>query len=289
MADMEIPFANWSTVDLEYTVAWSKITCWRPMYFAHVFWCYIISLSGIACMVSRMHPSLHKFHAWSGRVYVISMIWATATSLLIHNTGLPPAVLISFVWVLGGMCLAWILIIIHRDNLNSKALALAGEALRTGEASADAEGGMPALVAAQKRKISGRKTACQRVFSLKALHGALMFMSWLNIFGRIFASDQSGDFTCHTQPYFKPGYQDYDQFTEVPVEDPNYSALPWAKTGLLGWGLALSVGPLALSYLVGALWAVVAVCACPKKQAKDSKFVGDGQQQGSGRKGDAAA
>lgn len=32
------------------------------------------------------------------------------TSLIIHNSGLPAATLISFIWVLGGMCVAWILV-----------------------------------------------------------------------------------------------------------------------------------------------------------------------------------
>ena len=45
----------------------------------------------------------------------------------------------------------------------------------------------------------------QRIFSLKAFHGIFMFMSWINITGRIFASNQSGDFECYTYPIYKFG------------------------------------------------------------------------------------
>lgn len=55
-------------------------------------------------------------------------------------------------------------------------------------------------VAAEKGRIAASKTFKQRLFSIKAAHGIIMFVSWINIAGRIFASDQSGDFTCHTYP-----------------------------------------------------------------------------------------
>jgi hypothetical protein len=38
----------------------------------------------------------------------------------------------------------------------------------------------------------------------------------------------------------------------VPTQDPGYDRLPWAKTGLIGWGAALLLGPLLGSLLVGA-------------------------------------
>lgn len=278
MAAVLPDFYNWSTDDLTYTVSYSKISCWRPMYFAHVFWCYVIALSGIFCMVSRVHPVLHKFHAWSGRIYIISMLWATATSLLIHNTGLPAAVLVSFIICLGGMCLAWILILIHRDQLNQKALARASLTLSKHFDPGSVD--LALLVESEKKGIVAELTVWQRVFSLKALHGAIMFTSWINIFGRIMASDQSGSFTCHTQPYYKPGYQEYTEFTMVPAADSGFDRLPWAKTGLLGWGLALSVGPLAASYVLGAIWAGVGVCCARKKTLKDSRVTADAPSEG---------
>jgi hypothetical protein len=63
------------------------------------------------------------------------------------------------------------------------------------KASGGISGDLGAMIAAEKGRIAAAKTFQQRLFSLKALHGILMFTSWINIAGRIFASDQSGDFT----------------------------------------------------------------------------------------------
>jgi len=72
------------------------------MYFVHVVFCYLIFISGILAMVTRLVPAFKWTHAWFGRAYIISMLWATASSLVIHNTGLPASTLISFIWALGG-------------------------------------------------------------------------------------------------------------------------------------------------------------------------------------------
>ena len=90
------------------------------------------------------------------------------------------------------------------------------------------------LLVEQKIKIAGNKTFKQRVISLKALHGLVMFISWFNIVGRIFASDQSGDFTCHTYPVYKPVNSPDGDFsgkplTFVPERNPKYDRLPWAN------------------------------------------------------------
>lgn len=146
-----------------------------------------------------MWPRLHAAHAWLGRFYIVTLIWCTGTSLIIHNTGLPPAVLISFVWVLGGVTLAWALICVHTAGMDRKAAAAAGERLEAeGLAAAAAPGGLPALLAAERARLAAGKTFAQRAFSLKAAHGALMFVAWFNVVGRIFATPGLGDFTCYT-------------------------------------------------------------------------------------------
>jgi len=261
--------ANWSTNDLTYTASYSKISCLESFYYAHVIACYFIALSGIACMVTRIHPILHPYHAWSGRIYVLSMLWSTATSLLIHNTGLPLGVLLSFAFVLVGMTVAWVLIIFHRDMLQNQAMTNVSVKLAAGHVDTKTKS-LETLVREEKGHIASRKTCAQRLFSLKAAHGALMFVSWLNIFGRIFASDQSGDFTCHTQPYFKAEYTTSGMPEPVPVADPNFERLPWARTGLLGWGFALSAGPLLAGYIFGGIWAAIVSCRSNSKQDRDS-------------------
>ena len=250
-------FANWSDDDLAYTVSWSKMSCWTPMYFAHIFFCYIIVIAAFGCFITRMHSKLTPYHAWFGRVYIMSMYWTTATSMLIHNTGLPIGVLISFLWVLGGMTLAWILICIHRDCMEKAATKRVSERLAAGDPLLKGRP-LDELILEAKGEIAAEKTILQRIFSLKASHGALMFMSFMNIFGRIFASDQSGGFTCHTHPYYKGAYTASGLPEPVPVVAPDYEKTPWGAMGLLGWGLALSIGPLAAAWIFGSVWACIA-------------------------------
>ena len=140
-----------STIELDYTFQDSKLSCWKPFYTAHMIFAYLIFLSGIACMLTRLWTRLHWYHSWLGKLYIMSMLWGTATSLLIHNTGLPIGVLYSFLWVLLGLCFGWLAISIHQK-------------IRF------------------KRKRVENPTITQhimsRIFTLKALHGTLFFVSW---------------------------------------------------------------------------------------------------------------
>eukprot|EP00879_Flechtneria_rotunda_P032777 GHRR01036121.1.p1 GENE.GHRR01036121.1~~GHRR01036121.1.p1 ORF type:complete len:137 (-),score=32.68 GHRR01036121.1:238-648(-) len=94
--------------------------------------------------------------------------------------------------------------------------------------------------------------------------GMIMFTSWINVAGRIFATRLTSDFTCHTYPVYKP--MNTTQFagaeaplTLVPTDDPDYDKAPWAKMGIAAWGVAMSIGPLAGAALVGAVFSYVAV------------------------------
>ena len=65
----------------------------------HIIFAYLVVLSGIACFVTRLHPATRPWHALLGRTYIVCMLWCMATSLLIHNSGLPIAVCINFLFV----------------------------------------------------------------------------------------------------------------------------------------------------------------------------------------------
>jgi hypothetical protein len=249
-----------------YTYHYDKLSCLRDVYFAHVAFAYLVAIFGFAAMVSRLWERAKATHAWFGRLYIISMLWCTATSLLIHNTGLPIAVLWSFLWVLCGMTLGWFAIVVHKGKMRLLVMETLTEKLQDTNG---LQGSMLVLTANVQRTIECEKTFSQRFFSLKALHGSLMFVSWINIFGRIFASNQSGDFTCYTYPIYKP-LDAIDGLNNktcdlVPIHDPNYERLPWAKTTITGWALILSVGPLLLSAFVGAVWSFVVT----KKETKN--------------------
>lgn len=243
--------------DYSYTYHYSKYSCSTDFYFIHVVFCYIIFLSGLGAFITRLHSKMKPAHQWFGRVYILSMLYATATSLLIHNTGLPLAVLYSFAICIGGLTLAWILILLHKSWLNNLALKNLYEKFKKLILSVNSK---PLIehINEEKTQILGKRNACQRLFSYKAFHGALMFMSWINITGRIFASDQSGDFQCYTYPIYKVGNetslnQSIIEFDIVPEIDPNYDRLPWAHIENW-WAVIFSVGILAVALIFGAIW-----------------------------------
>ena len=92
------------------------------------------------------------------------------------------------------------------------------------------------------------------------------FTSWINIAGRVVNSDQGGNFSCHTYPVFKPidakvsGGNEFKganaPLTFVPTHNPNFSRQPWAKIGLMGWGIALSIGPLLGSAAIALVYSI---------------------------------
>lgn len=43
----------------------------------------------------------------------------------------------------------------------------------------------------------------------------------------------------------------------MPARDPAYTRLPWARTGVVGWGAALLLGPLVGAIAVGAAWSFI--------------------------------
>ena len=257
--------------DYSYTYHYSKYSCSTDFYFVHVVFCYIIFLSGLGAFITRLHSKMKPAHQWFGRVYILSMLYATATSLLIHNTGLPLAVLYSFAICIGGLTLAWILILLHKSWLNDLALKNLYEKFKKLILSVNSK---PLIehINEEKTQILGKRNACQRLFSYKAFHGARMFMSWINITGRIFASDQSGDFQCYTYPIYKVGNetslnQSIIEFDIVPEIDPNYDRLPWAHIENW-WAVIFSVGILAVALIFGAIWSCSAVAIETSKRVK---------------------
>jgi hypothetical protein len=242
---------------LDYTYSLDRLSCVREIYFLHIMFAYLVFLTGLFCLLSRLLPFLHKWHAFSGRLYILSMIWCMGSSLLVHNVGLPVGVLVSFFIVLVGLTLGWGCVKLHQAHVQEEVMKRVVEKMVAHEG----VGELAKVVHETRREILTERTVAERLISYKAAHGALMFMSWINIAGRIFASNQSGDFTCYTYPVYKQ--LDSAKFdglnktlTYVPIEDASYGSMPWAAS-LAGWGIGLSIGPLVGAFAVGA---VVAQC-----------------------------
>ncbi len=215
-----------TTLDPNFTYHWDKISCMKGAYFAHVVFSYLILFSGIGCFLTRIVPPQYKYlHLWFGRAYWMSMLWCTATSLVIHNSGLPPAVLLSFIWVLSFMCIGWVAANFHQMAMEKQAMAnVQAQINATG-----LRGDLRQMIAEEKGRIIKNRTFMQRFFSWKTFHGVVMFTSWINIAGRIPVSNQTGNFTCHTYPVWKTlntthgGDHLADGGTLLPFHDPKYN------------------------------------------------------------------
>lgn len=232
-------------------------------------------------MVTRLVPPRFKYmHSWLGRVYILSMLWSTCTSLLMNNTGLPLSTLISFAAVMGGLSIGWIVIIFHKQNVEKAAQSIVQEKLRNSTRKSTDNINLAELMSEAKMEVVESKTFFQRFFSLKALHGILFFVSWMQIAGRIFNSNQSGDFTCHTYPVYKPidvpqvPEGAMDELTLVPVHDPDWESLPWSG-GVVRWTLSIIFGSMFAAIAVGAVLSYYWARKAQKKREGDVVEAGD--------------
>ncbi|KAJ3038562.1 hypothetical protein HDV00_000492 [Rhizophlyctis rosea] len=244
-------FPGNSTQTFEYSYHKSSLSCWEPFYYAHVTFAYLITISGILAMLTRvLPPRFRAYHLYFGRAYILFMLWGTATSLLIHNTGLPIGVIWSFCWVLNGLSIGYIAITIHQQ----KRKAAAAQALAAGT---------PPPPTSTKR-VSKPIIILHRMLSWKTLHGCVMFVSWINIAGRTFITKVTRDFQCYTYPAYKPLTSKHYTYVEgsgiewVAQEDPMYGRLPWAyKEG--SWAATMLFGPLFGAVVVGLIYLFITV------------------------------
>ena len=183
--------------------------------------------------------------------------------MIIHNSGLPPWVLYLFLYVNIAMGVGWFVIKAHQSEMDTKAIAHVQEQLRTSNQTKGEN--LQQMINAAKGKIAGKKNCKERFFSKKAAHGIIMVVSWCCIAGRIPASDQSGNFTCHTYPMYKPinatqyktnGYNLAAlPWQALPLEDIKWLGKPWDASGSFGghsgWTVFLLVLFLVISVFVG--------------------------------------
>jgi hypothetical protein len=257
-----------------YTYSNDKYSCIRGFFVAHIVFNYLIFLSGIGCFITRVLPLRFKWiHSWFGRIYILSMLWSTATATLIANTGLPLATIISIGAVMGGLTVGWLAIIIHKQNIERAAITLVHERLleNATKNSPYQTTDLDEMLKDAKTEVAESKTFKQRFLSLKAIHGILFFVSWMQIAGRMFASNQSSSqFTCHTYPVYKPlntheGDYANGNLTLVPTNDPDWDKRPWSG-GVVAWSMQIIMGSLFGAMAVGALWSWRAAKVAKRKE-----------------------
>jgi len=196
------------------------------------------------------------------------MLFATASSLLINNTGLPGPTLISFSYSMGGLSVGWLIIKIYQIQINNAVTKMVEKSIHKMQI-IDKTFNLKQLYTMTTMQYLNTRTWKQRFISFKTIHGILMLLSWFGIAGRIFASDQSGDFTCYTYPVYKPVNTDRggsnsskgmdledEPLQLVPQDDPEYDRLPWANQEI-AWAVRGFFTPLIIGAVVGLIWTYV--------------------------------
>ena len=256
---MQTVYPDDSMTNPEYTYHFDKLSCSRTVWFVHITFAFLVVLSGFGCLLTRLSLEYKWMHPWFGRCYIIFLLWCMGTSLIIHNSGLPIAVLVSFTWVLCGLSFGWIAIKFHQIQMEREIYRLVNYKIIQSTESEDETFSIENLINDTRKRIAQDRTFCERILSYKALHGALMFTSFINVAGRTVAFNGTGDFSCHTYPYYKQintsKFNGLGQsLTAVPLHDPKFDKLPWAN-GVHWWAIELSILPMILALSVGSCFA----------------------------------
>jgi hypothetical protein len=214
-------------------------------------------------------------HVWFGRFYILLMLWCTASSLLIHNTGLPIPVLFSFLYALGGLSIGWLVIKLYQSEMDMRAADNVQRIIKRHGLNGD----LGDLLLLEKCNIAKERTWSERVSSWKTLHGVFMTTSFVNIFGRLTATNPGEDFACYTYPVYKqidtPAFQGSGKaVTFVPTTDPDYDKLPWAgREGI--WVSVLGAGPILVSFVFGIIYSCFAAKMSRRNVDTSSEGLGD--------------
>lgn len=106
-----------SLSSLDYTYSFSKYSCVAWVYPLHIIFAYLVVLTGILAMLSRIVDRIRPYHTTFGRWFLIFMFWCMASSLLIYTNGLPFPIIISFVYLMVSLTVGWNAIKVHTERL----------------------------------------------------------------------------------------------------------------------------------------------------------------------------
>ena len=259
-ATIENYVAQDSLTNPDYTWSASAISCLRGALIGHYLCVYVVFLSGLGCILTRLVPGRPEWrlHSWCGWLYIVSMIWALGTSILIHNTGMPPAILFSFFFCLSGLTIGWFLIRLHQYKMQRKTLQVVTEKMNAGM---KVKTDLASLLREESQLITRQRTFYQNVFSYKMFHACFMITSWINIAGRVFSTNLGQSFTCYTIPAYKPISTTHGDFRSTsdclqPVQTyvADFNKLPWGMISLTLWSVILSIVPFLAVFLIYAIY-----------------------------------
>jgi hypothetical protein len=142
---------------------------------------YLEVLSGVLALLSRAIPKLHPYHIYFGRTFMMAMYFTSASSILIHNTGMPRSIIFFMTLMFFSMTIGFGVIRFAQQRFQNDLITKADEILIQNEGkylSSASELLNQAMTEMNETPITWK----QRLFSLKALHGLLMTIAWVIYF-----------------------------------------------------------------------------------------------------------
>jgi hypothetical protein len=135
------------------------------------------------------------------------MFWCMATSLVIHTTGLPMPILVSFLYLLVSITIGWNAIKLYMSRFNDTLKEKINERLNYmfgKSSSSDKALDIKEIESEEKMKLIVTKSFKERFFSLRMLHGLLLTFSWAQMVGRIFVTNPFTSWNgCWSYPAYK--------------------------------------------------------------------------------------
>eukprot|EP00457_Paulinella_chromatophora_P013836 gb/GEZN01014185.1/.p1 GENE.gb/GEZN01014185.1/~~gb/GEZN01014185.1/.p1 ORF type:complete len:280 (-),score=17.81 gb/GEZN01014185.1/:129-944(-) len=162
------PDVEW-TSGMDYTESMGNVSCVAWIYPLHIAFAYVVILSGLGAMITRVLSSAKWLHVWFGRIFMVAYYYATWTSILIYKTGLPRAIIVFMTVMFNALAIGYFAIKFHQGGNYE----------------------------------DPKRTWRQRYFSWKSLHGSMMFIAWWQMAGRAGVTNVFFQFECDTIPVYK--------------------------------------------------------------------------------------
>jgi len=203
------------------------------VYPLHILCAYIVTISGIGAILSRIYRKYHAYHVWFGRVFLISVLWTAASSTLIYNTGLPRPIIVFLLVMFIALTIGYAAIKIEHSFFHATLMKRVDAHFSNSPKSKKT---VSEVIEKEVVNMEDELNWKDRFFSLKALHGGCMVIAWYQMFGRAVVTNPFVDFKCWTYPVAKNGTDGFIQY--LPAHDPTYAiqdntqfvlmvALPW--------------------------------------------------------------
>jgi hypothetical protein len=142
---------------------------------------YLEVLSGALALLSRAIPRLHPYHIYFGRTFMMAMYFTSASSILIHNTGMPRSIIFFMTLMFFSMTIGFGVIRFAQQRFQNDMIKKADEILKQNNGKYDSSAS-DLMSQAMSEMDEMPMTWKQRLFSLKALHGLLMTIAWVDSF-----------------------------------------------------------------------------------------------------------